>query len=104
MNESVLSKAAHDQEFITHVEQISKKKASDYGSNEAFLEHIASNAYDEIIRIVHSMLRKEEDSWLNYASDLCWNEHESVYGYMGWWNYSEFLWNNRDHENSNSLI
>lgn len=36
--------------------------------------------------------------------DYVGGEHESVYSYMEWWNYSAFLWDRRDHENSNSVI
>lgn len=104
MEERVLNRAARDQEFIMNVERVSGEKASDYESNEAFLEHIASNVYDNIIEIVHSLLKKEDEDWESYADRLCWGEHESVYSYMEWWNYSAFLWDRRDHENSNSDI
>ena len=49
MEGRVLNRAARDQEFIMNVERASGEKASDYESNEAFLEHIASNVYDNII-------------------------------------------------------
>lgn len=55
MEGRVLNRAAHDQEFIEYVERMSGEKASDYESNEAFLEHIASNAYDTIIELGHHL-------------------------------------------------
>lgn len=63
MEGRVLNRAARDQEFIEYVERASGEKASDYESNEAFLEHIASNVYDNIIEIVHSLLKKEDEDW-----------------------------------------
>lgn len=104
MEGRVLNRAAHDQEFIAYIELMSGEKASDYESNEAFLEHVASNAYDVIIKIVHSLLKKEDEDWRSYANRLCWDDHESVYSYMSWLNYSEFIWDRYHEENSNSLI
>ena len=104
MEGRILHRAAHDREFIEYVERISREKASDYESNEAFLEHVASNAYDTIIEIVHSLLKKEDEDWESYADRLCWGEHETVYGYISWLNYSEFVWDESYDENSNSVI
>ena len=78
MEGRVLNRAAHDQEFITNVERASGEKASDYESNEAFLEHIASNVYDNIVRTVRLMLRKEDESILEYADRLCFETRHNV--------------------------
>lgn len=104
MEERVLNRAARDQEFIMNIERASGEKASDYESNEAFLEQVASNAYDNVIRTVRLMLRKEDESVLEYADRLCCGKHESVYGYISWLNYSEFIWDESYDENSNSVI
>ena len=36
--------------------------------------------------------------------DYAGGEHETVYGYISWLNYSEFVWDESYDENSNSVI
>lgn len=81
MEERVLNRAARDQEFIMNIERASGEKASDYESNEAFLEQVASNVYDNVIRTVRLMLRKEDESVLEYADRLCFKTRHNVSRY-----------------------
>ena len=71
MEGRVLNRAAHDQEFIMNVERASGEKASDY-------EHIASNVYDNVVRTVRLMLKKEDESILEYADRLCFETRHNV--------------------------